>query len=145
MITRLARQVAVDAARGALTGWVPRLRLRLHQPTVQISGSVKFRWPRSGRVRIGPGVILSDYTYLVVDESPDSLLSIGSESYVGEFCNIRATGGPVVVGRRVLVAQGVTIVASNYLLTGPGDFISRGLAKGSGVTIEDGAWIGAHS
>jgi len=72
-------------------------------------------------------------------------LSIGGGTYIGELSNLRAAG-VFSIGSNCLIAQGVSIIGSNY------DIASTGLLKESGwnlkkigVTIADGVWIGANA
>ena len=94
---------------------------------------------------------LGAYSILLIGDDPlgggkRGLFHCGRNVYIGDHCNIRAAGGPIVIGSNVLIANHVTIVSSNH-----------GIASGSlimeqkwatcplGVEIGDDCWIGANS
>ncbi len=67
---------------------------------------------------------------------------IGRKAFIGESTIVRGQGG-VHIGDEVLIAPGVKIMAINHLF---GDrsrsVMSQGI-EARGITIEEGAWIGA--
>lgn len=102
------------------------------------------------RLEIGPGCSIGKYvTLVVVNDGPDmdnSSLEIGARSSVGEFCMIRAAGGRVCLGQDSLLAPGVGIFASNHG-TRLGDQPIKDQAwstERNFVTIGDGVWLGSH-
>ncbi len=93
--------------------------------------------------------IASD-VYLTVVNRMQSIrnakLSIGPRTTVGPFTDIRAGGGAITIGADCLIAQFVSIIASNHMF-------KRGVlirendwdTTKNFVTIGDDVWIGAHA
>ena len=73
---------------------------------------------------------------------PHAYIRIGARSFVGESVIIRGQGG-VDIGKAVLIGPGAKILAINH---NHGDPLTPILDQGircEGITIGDGAWIGA--
>jgi acetyltransferase-like isoleucine patch superfamily enzyme len=73
---------------------------------------------------------------------PAPLLIIGDNVYIGDQVNIRAAGGVIKIGRDVLIANQVTIVASNHG-TRPGKPMMEQTWRRGDIIIEEDVWIGA--
>lgn len=119
--------------------------LTLH-PQARIVGSLN-----TENFQISGDVFIGMFTVLAIgsDErggAGTGSIIFGNKVYVGDQCNLRATGGELRIGSNVLIANHVTMVASNhgYRLGSPicnqpwSDYPL-------GVTIEDECWIGAHA
>ncbi len=92
-------------------------------------------------VRIGPFTVIAVLNY-DKDTMRNSKLVIGEGTYFGQQNNIRATGGNIVIGKKCLISQQVSIIASNHL-TVPGEYImDQPWTAGLDVIIEDDVWIG---
>lgn len=73
---------------------------------------------------------------------PHSGIWVGHSCFIGEFCLIRGQGG-VHIGDAVLLAPRVQILAVDHIFDDPSQpVIEQGIAA-RGITVEDGAWIGA--
>jgi len=73
---------------------------------------------------------------------PDAGIWIGRNCFIGESSIIRGQGG-VVIGDGVLLAPGVQILAVDHVFDDPSrPVLSQGITA-HGITVEDGAWIGA--
>ncbi|HRZ68995.1 MAG TPA: acyltransferase [Candidatus Paceibacterota bacterium] len=93
------------------------------------------------------GVVIGAFTVVcVLNESKkerNSYLTIGESTYINEQNNIRACGGRVSIGKKCLISQQVSIIASNHQC-------KRGLPiqdqpwdqQKTGVWIGDDVWIG---
>lgn len=97
------------------------------------------------KVSIGHGVVI-----IVSDEKSipgiTSFLNIGSGTSINEYANIRAAGGGINIGKNCLIAQFVTIVASNHIVDKDNEIIENNWEPlRNGVSIGDGSWIGAGS
>ncbi|MFL9595292.1 acyltransferase [Aeromonas veronii] len=94
-------------------------------------------------VSIGHGTII-----IVSDEKSfvglQSSLKIGYGTAINEYCNIRAAGGDIIIGKNCMLAQFVTIVASNHIIDCDGNMIDQQWDN-SNITVEigDNTWIGA--
>ena len=117
---------------------------------IHINSILRFKSRKS--IKFYKGVYIGAYTILVVvdDTSPnayrDSYLSIGSQTYIGEGNNIRASGGKITIGKNCLISQHVTIVASNHNIKFGQPIYKQGWSKSKNfVNISDDVWIGANS
>ena len=93
------------------------------------------------------GVFIGAFTIICVlnqsREKRNSYLTIGEDTYINEQNNIRACGGRITIGKKCLISQQVSIIASNHCSR-------KGLAiqdqawdeERSGVIIGDDVWIG---
>lgn len=95
------------------------------------------------KVSIGHGALV-----IVSDEKSTngviSSLHIGMGTSINEYANIRAAGGIISIGRNCLIAQFVTIVASNHSVDIDGDMIEQKWSGiNNGISIGNNTWIGA--
>ncbi|PHV29699.1 hypothetical protein CSQ93_00730 [Janthinobacterium sp. BJB426] len=115
---------------------------------VNIGSGVTIFYDKSENLVIGDLVSIGKGTLVFVTDEKNkgkpSSLTIGSNTTINEYNNIRASGGTVKIGKNCLIAQFVTIIASNYdidcteeLSEIPWD------DKNAFVTIGDNVWIGA--
>ncbi|SEK57358.1 transferase hexapeptide (six repeat-containing protein) [Roseateles sp. YR242] len=104
------------------------------------------------RLALGAGVSIGHGTILVVAMDPNapsprsSSLEIGEGTAVNEYCNLRAAGGNIRIGRQCLFGQFVTLVSSNHGLA-PGVPMAEqpwALDK-TDIEIGDDVWLGANS
>lgn len=76
----------------------------------------------------------------------NSFLSIGDNTYIGEFNNIRACGGKITIGDNCLISQHVSIIAANHSFE-----VSKPIKqqpwneKKNFVNIGNDVWIGSHA
>ena len=116
-------------------------------------------------LRIGRNSLIGKGTVLATGDVLNGFgtLSIGANTYVGEYNNLRASaGGDVIVGDDCLIAQFCTLVGANHDLrrdvvmaqvpgigggvrVGNGVWLAAGVTIVAGVEIGDGAVIGANS
>ena len=96
------------------------------------------------RITLGRGVHVGPYSYACALEG--SHLDLGEDVYVNEFNNIRAAGGDIFIGDRTIIAQYVSIIASNHKIPprnqpirDAGNDVAR-----SGVRIGRDVWIAAN-
>ena len=85
---------------------------------------------------MGNGAYIGHRCYLVVTEEREvgltlrggvaSRLEVGERTFIGEGNNIRAAGGTIKIGKDCLIAQNVSLVASNHV------YISATLTTESG-------------
>lgn len=123
-----------------------------HERDVEIAPSAIVRLGAGAILEIGAGSVIGPFSVLDLSSDPVSTSPLASKVIIGrrvainEFSNIRAGGGEVVVGDGCLVAQYVSIIATNHsTVTGrfvrdqPWEMTRRG------VTIGDDVWIGTHA
>lgn len=133
-----------------------------------ISKNTMIRYDSIDKIQVGKGVLICEYTLLAARgasySTQNSSLTIGDNTFIGEFNNIRATGGEIRIGNNCNISQHCTLVASNHSIakginiseqrwdeTKVGIFIGNDVWIGAnsvilpGVTIGDGAVVGAGS
>jgi acetyltransferase-like isoleucine patch superfamily enzyme len=147
----------------ALRGVLYRLAMHL-DGMAAIEPGVRLRHMRN--IRLGRGVYLDQGVYLhatpggisIGDRTtimhntelhvfnfrdlPHAFITIGCDSFVGESVIIRGQGG-VSIGDSVLIAPGVKILAINHNYTDISRPVIEQGITGRGISIEEGAWIGA--
>jgi acetyltransferase-like isoleucine patch superfamily enzyme len=114
-------------------------------------------------IKIGSKVLVGAFAEIVVQaKSPYSTvpgqLIIEEGSVIGSHANIRATGGKIFIGRNTLIAQQVSLIASNHTILNDqlyrdspwdelqtGVFIDENVWIGAGVTVLPGCSIGKNS
>lgn len=73
---------------------------------------------------------------------PHAGIRIGRHTFLGEETLMRAQGG-ITIGDRVLFGPRVQVLAVNHVMSDPGRAIMDQGITAVGITIGDGAWIGA--
>lgn len=85
------------------------------------------------------GAILHVYNFRNL---PDSKITIGKNSLIGEYTVIRGQGG-VEIGDNVYTSPFTQIIAVNHVFSDPNTpFVDQGITA-RGITIEDNVWIGS--
>lgn len=97
------------------------------------------------------GIFIGDRTFVMHGSElhvynfrglPHSGIWVGENSFIGEFCLIRGQGG-VRIGRSVLLAPRVQLLAVEHLFPDPDRPVMEQGIVARGIQIGDGAWIGA--
>lgn len=120
-------------------------------------------------IKIGKGSCISEFSTIIINDDRNnsfrgSELIIGENTYIGEYNNIRAGGGRIIIGDKCLISQHITITASNhsirqgiyiadqpwstvnnYVIIGNDVWIGANAIVLPGVNIGDGAVIGGGS
>lgn len=125
-------------------------KLRWKYPNVYISSKAKICIDRTRDIIIGRGVRINDYTVIFCKSydkaHPNSRLVIGENTYIGEFQNIRASGGEIIIGKNCSISQHITLIASNHNIRKGIDINKQGWdEQKTGIVIGDDVWIGANS
>lgn len=94
-------------------------------------------------VNIGANNVLCVMNGYLGNQSRNTKLLIGENTYIGELNNIRATLGDIIIGSNCLISQHISIFSSDHSIN-KGELIKNQpwLTKGD-VVIEDDVWIGA--
>ncbi|MBQ8809088.1 MAG: acyltransferase [Bacteroidales bacterium] len=127
-----------------------RVKFRLRNIDSYLSMKSRFDYDYIEDIQIGHGVLISDWCLIGVcnrdKKIRNSRLIIGNGTFIGEFNNIRATGGEIIIGKYCNISQHCSLVASNhsiakdrYISEQPWDEVKIGIKLG------DDVWIGANS
>lgn len=103
----------------------------------------------SGNLFLSKNVIIGPYNVIYAIDSGHSskkgILKIGENTSIGEFNNIRAAGGSIIIGSNCLISQYVTLVASNHNIQKDKLIIEQGWDElKTDIQIGDDVWIGAN-
>ncbi|HIH0818390.1 TPA: acyltransferase [Vibrio cholerae] len=93
---------------------------------------------------VGNGTIISCTNEGAINVVPKFVLGEGST--INESCNIRASGGEIVIGKKSMIANNVSIIATNHIVDTP-NYMSEenwDISRNK-VVIGDDVWIGCHS
>lgn len=136
-----------DAARKWRDGIFSRTVVRRMNPGAQLASSVIVQGA-ANRISLGQRTFIGHFTYIVIgvdtQKNRCDRLLVGHNTFIGEQNNIRASGGSIAIGSNCLIAQSVTIVASNHARGKFGATEDLDRSK-TGVVIGDRVWIGAGS
>lgn len=127
----------------------PYLLLRLRHPYAYIASETKIRYDSVKDIYIGRGGRINDYTTIFCvsqdKKRPNSKLYIGEGTYIGEYNNIRASGGIIRIGNNCSISQHISMIASNHgIALGKNISSQKWDESKAGITIEDDVWIGAN-
>ncbi len=127
---RVLRGVATQAR-------YPRARIAL---SARIARSVKIR-VGGGRVQIGAATVIGDGVYI---ETYGGRIEIGERCAIGPYAVLYGHGG-LHLGNDVLIAAHTVIVPSAHRFDRRDIPIRAQGETQQGVSIGDGAWLGAHA
>ncbi|MGH7980410.1 MAG: acyltransferase [Limisphaerales bacterium] len=133
---------------GDLRDYLTRLYVRAswQRQGLHLSRSAQLHYQHRDQIKIFGKCSIGPFSIVLViapkNENCAPLLLIGDRTYIGDHCNIRPAGGAIHIGQRVLIANNVTIVASNHCTRLGKPIIDQDWKRGD-VLIEDDVWIGA--
>ncbi len=115
-----------------------------------IDSNVEVYYDSIEDLSIEKDVYISNYCFVtVINENKEnriSKLSIGENTSFGEFCDIRAGGGVIEIGRNCLIAQNVKIIGANHLTNRNILIRENGWdQKKNFVVVGDDVWIGCNA
>lgn len=93
---------------------------------------------------------MGDYTLLAAKNEnrdiQDSRLYIGANTFIGEFNNIRATGGTIKIGSHCNISQHCSLIATNHKTAKDINISDQQWdQKKKGIEIGNDVWTGANS
>jgi acetyltransferase-like isoleucine patch superfamily enzyme len=139
------------------------LYIQCRNPNVVIDFPVIWRYDNYNVIKIASGVYIGAFSEIIVlEKTPYSKVSgsltIEENSIIGAWANIRAGGGEIFIGRNSMLAQHVSLIAANHIISNQkpyrdlswdesktGIYIDENVWIGSGVTILPGCKIGKNS
>ena len=132
-------------------------QIRQRASNCRIDDDIRLISYEESRLVPGDSVSISAGTVLAFGDALNGYgqITIGSNTWIGEYNNLRAGGGNIVIGSDCLISQFCTLVASNHgternqpILHQPPQAERRGICLGNdvwlgaGVTITPGVTIG---
>ena len=140
---------------------IPRILRKIRKHFLNILKIVKLEKKYNCKIDLTVKLEIEDFKNLILSENiyigaytsihvknmqgkSNSILIIGEGTSIGEFNNIRAGGGKIVIGKKCLISQYVSILASNHNTKIGIPIIDQPWSeKNNFVTIGDDVWIGA--
>lgn len=140
-------------------------KLRSRFPNAKISMEIRLLSCDADALELGDRVTIEVGTLLSTgDNNGGGRLSIGANTWIGQYNNLRAGGGDIRIGSDCLISQFCTIIASNHghrrdatiqsqppqqsrigVCVGDDVWLGAGCVVTAGVTIRRGAIIGANA
>ncbi|AFY43912.1 DapH/DapD/GlmU-related protein [Nostoc sp. PCC 7107] len=129
--------------------WWAQQEVMYHNPGVYISFPSVFQFDDINAVLIAPDVCIGAFSEIVVlaksaDSKTRGQLIIQERVFIGSHANIRAAGGEILIGRDTKIAQQVSLIASNHVISTKqtSGNLSWDETK-TGIIIGENVWIGA--
>ena len=95
---------------------------------------------KAGLRKVGSRVKVSPTAFFKFPE----MIEIGDDTFINHLCSIWASpGGPITIGKDVLLGPNVCIIASNHG-TGASELIRLQPGRDAAITIGDDVWLGAN-
>jgi len=156
-------KVLFRAPKAYLMRWLQCLSVQYHNPGLILDFPVTWLYDEIEAIHISEVFIGAFSEIVVLAKSPYSKipgrLLIEEHVMIGSHANIRATGGEIFIGRNSLLAQQVSLIASNHTISSSkqpyrdlpwdesktGIYIDENVWIGAGVTILPGCIIGKNS
>jgi acetyltransferase-like isoleucine patch superfamily enzyme len=110
-----------------------------------------FNYPHVSKIENGLSCSVGNYSIIDISDDPHSRdlcgkLILGNNVYIGEQCNIRASGSEIKIGSQTMIANNVIIVSANHKTAlGMPMWLQPCDEHKSGVKIGEDCWIGANS
>lgn len=128
-------------------------KIMLKNKECYISPRIKIMVNDVRNIKIGKRTSINDFCTIIVDNDPnpnssfkESSLTIGNDCYIGEYNNLRAGGGKIVIGNKCLISQHITIVATNHNIEKDVCIMEQPWSeKNNYVVIGNDVWIGANA
>jgi acetyltransferase-like isoleucine patch superfamily enzyme len=102
---------------------VRRAAIQLKFPSTSIARTAVIRQGKGTDLSLGRHATIGDFTVITLgndEHNPDGVRSglfIGDDTYIGEQNNLRAGGGVIRIGKKCLLSQAISIIASNHSVT----------------------------
>jgi len=122
------------------------LNLRREAPLARISDSVMTFGLKDGLLEVGAGVQIREGTVLAFGDETNGhgRIHIGKNSWVGQYNNLRAGGGDIVIGDDCLISQFCTLVGANHRVERSRPIHCQGSdTNDAGVRLGNDVWLGA--
>jgi acetyltransferase-like isoleucine patch superfamily enzyme len=120
--------------------------IRSQFPDCRISPDIVLAGFELKFLALGSHVTLSAGTVLAFGDQTNGFgrIQVGNNTWIGQYNNLRAAGGDIVMGNHCLVSQFCSLIASNHSTERGLPMSRQGPATDrEGVVVEDDVWLGA--
>jgi acetyltransferase-like isoleucine patch superfamily enzyme len=156
-------KIAWRFVKANLHRWWTQIDVQCRFPNAQFAFPIHWQVDDFRGVQIGDFGYIAGFSEVVVDTVSEyskiaGQLQIGDRVVIGAFANIRACGGKVIIGDNALIAQRVSLIASNHSTAGDQPYrdllwdedktdviIGENVWLGAGVVVLPGCVIGRNS
>lgn len=128
--------------------WMKHQQILYHNPDLVMYFPVALQYDDIKAIKIGK-VLIGAFSEICVmakssySDIPGELI-IEDNAIIGSQANIRATGGKIQIGKNALIAQQVSLIASNHKISNDRPYWDAPWDEGkTGVFIDENVWIGA--
>jgi acetyltransferase-like isoleucine patch superfamily enzyme len=152
----------IRGPKNLLDYWIRHQQILYHNPDLVMYFPVSLQYDDIKAIKIGKVLVGAFSEICVTSKSSYSnipgQLIIEDNAIIGSHANLRATGGKIYIGKNALIAQQVSLIASNHKISNDrpywdapwdeaktGVFIDENVWIGAGVTVLPGCSIGKNS
>jgi len=132
-----------------INGWVKGQHIRLTNPYAKIGSPIVWAYDDAEMIEIGTYASIGAFSEIVVCTKPSKSKILGrliikENVVIGSQANIRAAGGEIFIGKNSIIAQQVSLIASNHRISKEGNYLSLPWDESkTGIFIDENTWIGA--
>lgn len=125
------------------------LYVQYKNPDANISAPIVWEYDDIEAISIGSETLIESFSQIVVEvNSPltsiPGRLIIAERVIIGSGANIRAAGGEISIARNSMLAQQVSLIASNHIIASEKPYRDLPWDESKvGVVIAENVWIGA--
>ena len=125
--------------------------IQIRNPGLKLNFPIVLNYDVPDAIQIASNVTIGAFSDIVASAEPPlnqsevaGFLAIEDNVWIGTHVNIRAAGGEIRIGRNSMIAQQVSLIASNHLIAAGKLYrdLSWDTSK-TGVYIGENVWIGA--
>jgi acetyltransferase-like isoleucine patch superfamily enzyme len=155
-------RMLVRGPKNLIDYWIKHQQISYHNPNMVMYFPVSLQYDDINAIKIGKVFVGAFCEICVLAKSEYSntpgQLIIEDNTIIGSHGNLRATGGKIYIGKNTLIAQQVSLIASNHSISNEqpyhnspwdesktGVFIDENVWIGAGVTVLPGCSIGKNS
>ncbi len=114
-------------------------------PTAKISRDIIIQGYHDGLMTIGDHSTLEAGTIICFGEKESGgSIKVGSETWIGQYNNLRAGFGEIHIGSSCLISQFCTLVATNHGIAKNHRIKSQAPSMGK-IVLEDDIWLGCDN
>lgn len=128
-----------------------KFRFELRRAGLYVARNSLLLIPDASRIKFGENCWVRSFTIIDIVDDPSAPereggLNLGHATYIGEHCNIRASGCKINIGNDTMIANSVVMISTNHMMRRgtpmrlqPWDY------DRVGISIGNDCWIGSHS
>ena len=125
-----------------------KTRANLARRNVSMGRGARIQQPEPERLRLHGRLIIGDYSTLLASAEDGSLenwgFDFGDMVFIGENCNLRASGSIIAIGANTMIATGCILIGANHSILLGSPMREQPISRDRlGIVIEEDVWVGA--